>query len=344
MKNSFFVSLVISLFISVQTSAQNSYGSYSVLFYNVENLFDLEDDPETSDEEFTPGGDRHWTYNRLTKKLLGISKVILGSAGWEPPQMIGLCEVENRRVLENLVSGTPLNKFPYKIIHKESPDHRGIDVAFIYNQDVFYPLFYRYFPLKSADGSELATREILYISGVVNETDTLHFFVNHWPSRYGGLLETQPLRNLAAKTLRFHFNQLCEKYRNPKVIIMGDFNDQPADESISVYLGAAGYSDTIEPDNIVNLSAQWVNDTKGTLKYRSQWSVFDQIMVSGALLNADQGLFATPEMAQIVDLPFLLQKDERFGGMKTNRTYVGYSYNGGFSDHLPVLIQLGLSR
>jgi endonuclease/exonuclease/phosphatase family metal-dependent hydrolase len=344
MKSNFVIVLFLLLGISVHLFSQNRTEEYSVLFYNVENLFDLENDPETQDEEFTPEGDRHWTYNRFNQKLLNISKVILNAAGWEPPQMIGLCEVENRFVLERLISGTPLKNYPYKIIHKESPDERGIDVAFLYNDEIFYPLEYQYFPLKTDQDSVLETREILYVSGIVDEVDTLHFFINHWPSRYGGLLETQSLRNLAAKTLRELYSQKLQDNKNAKIIIMGDFNDQPGDESIAEQLKAVEYSESVIGADIVNLSVNWGEAGQGTIKYRSQWSVFDQVLVSGTLLKNRHGIVTQPGLAKIVTLPFLLETDERYGGRKINRTYIGYSYNGGFSDHLPVLLRLKPNR
>lgn len=334
------VYFIVLLVFTVQIHAQNREDEFSVLFYNVENLFDTKDDLATIDEEFTPNGDRYWTNSKLKDKLLKISKVLISGAGWEPPQLIGLCEIENRFVLEKLLNDTPLKAFPYEIIHKESPDERGIDVAFLYNKDLFYPLFYRYFPLKLENGSVEETREILYVSGVLNKTDTLHVFLNHWPSRYGGLLETQALRNLAAQTLRNQFNKLQNEYTHPKVIILGDFNDQPTDESIASVLKTKSSEDEFTESDIVNLSEQWMSEETGTIKYRSQWSVFDQVMVSGSLLLSDSGFVAEPWMAQIVKLPFLLEEDEQYGGVKINRTFIGYRYNGGFSDHLPVLLRL----
>ncbi len=340
MKNRFFLSFTAFLIFTVQIHAQNRPDNFSVLFYNAENLFDTRDDPVTIDEEFTPGGDRRWTYSKLKDKLLNISKVILNASGWEPPQLIALCEVENRNVLEKLLNDTPLQAFPYNIIHKESPDERGIDVAFLYNEDDFYPLNYQYYPLKNEQDSVEETREILYVSGILNETDTLHFFVNHWPSRYGGLMETQSLRNLAAQTLRNLYDTLQQNLSNPKVVIVGDFNDQPQDESIARVLITRGAEEKFGFTDIVNLSEKWTNEEIGTIKYRSQWSVFDQVMVSGSLLLEDKGFITDSQMAQIVKLPFLLEKDERYGGIKTNRTFIGYRYNGGFSDHLPVLLRL----
>lgn len=344
MKNKIFLVCVSLLFASF-TFSQNTE-AFSILFYNAENLFDVKDDPETLDEEFTPEGERHWTYKRLNKKLINLSKVILNASGWTPPQIIALCEIENRQLLERLLNDTPLRAFPYKIIHKESPDTRGIDVALIYDEKTFYPLTYTYFPLKTTKDSVSKTREILYVSGILNESDTLHLFVNHWPSRYSGLLESQPQRNLAAKVLHQQIKILQKKYRNPKIVLVGDFNDQPTDESVVDYLKAGKLPssvDSVEPAKLYNLSFSWIGKELGTLKYQSQWSVFDQIIVSGTLLNKEEKLFTHPEWARIVQLPFLLEQDERYGGLKPHRTYYGFRYHGGFSDHLPVVLKLQIN-
>jgi len=318
--------------------SQTNEQGFSVIFYNVENLFDTKDDPKTADEEFTPAGDRHWTFNRLRQKQLNISKVILNSAGWNRPDIVTLCEVENRNLLEQLLAFTPLKSVPYKIIHKESPDDRGIDVAMLYNSNTFSPLNYQYFPLKNGKGV-LETREILYVRGFSGDADTLHFLVNHWPSRYSGLLETRQLRALAARQLRAITDSLNQHFTNPKIIIVGDFNDQPFDESLSKVLAAKKAEDNIEPSILYNLSWNWT-ESSGTLKYQSQWSVFDQVIVSGSLLKPEKGFYTKQQEAKILRLPFLLEPDKKYGGLKPKRTYIGFSYHGGFSDHLPVMLKL----
>lgn len=339
MMNRTFIIVLFILF-SFLSFSQNNSDDISILFYNVENLFDIYDNPISEDDEFTPQGVRHWTTKKLNSKLSHISKVILSAAGWTPPTVVALCEIENRNVLEKLISKTPLKSQPYKIIHKESPDHRGIDVALLYNKNEFNPIKYNYFPLKDKRDSIIKTREILYVSGVINGVDTVHLFINHWPSRYSGLLETQSSRNSAAKLLRQKVDEVFEKYNSPKIIIMGDFNDQPTDESVSVYLKAKEIKGEIEDGGLYNLSYNWLKEKRGTLKYQSQWSVFDQIIVSGELLNTTTGLFVKPGDATIVSHSFLFVKDEKYGGEKPNRTYYGYTYKGGFSDHLPVLLRL----
>jgi len=330
----------VFLIISFYSTSQTKPEELSILFYNVENLFDTKDDPLTEDDEFTPEGSRHWTYQRLNKKILDLSKVILSSSGWQMPGLIALCEIETRKVLDQFVAFTPLKSHSYKIIHKESPDHRGIDVAILYNPDNFYPLSYEYFPLRNKNNSIKRTREILYVSGILNKIDTIHFFVNHWPSRYGGLLETKPDRKLAANLLRQKSEKLFENFNAPKIVILGDFNDQPSDESLMITLKAKKISGEISDKELYNLSFDWMKNRLGTLKYQSQWSVYDQIIVSGALLNSTSGFIAKPENALIINQPFLLEEDEKYGGQKPKRTYYGYRYQGGFSDHLPVLLKL----
>lgn len=309
------------------------------MFYNVENLFDVRDDPDTMDDEFTHEGSRRWSFKRFQRKILNISKVILNAGKYEPPAVIALAEIENRYVIEKLLSDTPLNSFDYKIIHKESPDERGIDVALIYREKLFYPLHYKYIPVISPDSLVVKTREILYVNGIAGNSDTVHIFVNHWPSRYSGILESRPLRICAAEILRSHVEELYDNFNNPKIVITGDFNDRSSDRSLSETLMGITTYDDINLESLYNLSASRAKET-GTIKYRGEWFVFDQIIVSGTLLAGGDGLYTKPDFAKILNLPFLLKKDSRYGGVKTYRTYNGFSYEGGFSDHLPVIIKL----
>jgi len=319
--------------------SQQNKGKFSILFYNVENLFDIKDNPETEDNYFIPEGEYHWTGKRLNLKLLNISKAILSASGWSVPDILIFCEIENREVLEKLIKSTPLKSYPYKIIHKDSPDHRGIDVGMIYNQERFSPIEYNYYPLEVKQ-KKIDTREILYVSGVVNGTDTLHIFGNHWPSRYSGFMETKSLRNAAAKLLKTKVEELVQKYQSPKIVIMGDFNDNPDDESLYEVLMSKKVDESILENQLYNLFFDKKRVSSGTLKYQSQWFIFDQIIVSGSLLTTTSGIHTKPENAKIVAHPFLLEQDEKFGGKKPFRTYYGFSYNGGFSDHLPVLLEL----
>lgn len=341
MKTSFSFILLLISFLTI--NGQSNQDEYFVVFYNVENLFDVKNDSLTKDDEFTFDGERHWTYKRLEQKLLNTSKAILSSSGWNAPTIIALCEVENRFVLEKLRNETPLKSIPYKIIHKESPDFRGIDVALLYDSKEFYPLKYKYYPLIDKHGIALKSREILHVSGIVGQIDTVHIFVNHWPSRYSGVMETRDLRNAAAQQLRKKVSEVLNSNLSAKIIILGDFNDQPNDESLTKYLKTTRVSNKPNSSTLYNLSLEWGKRYNGTLKYQSQWFVFDQVIVSGALLNARQGLFTKTDWASVCCLPFLLEDDKTHGGKKPARTYSGFKYRGGFSDHLPIVFKLGVN-
>jgi hypothetical protein len=321
------------------SDAQEGIPVGTVMFYNLENFFDTEDDSLKQDNEFLPNGDRRWSNYRFYTKMTRISKVISNTGNWEPPILIGLCEVENRKVLEKLVSYAPLKSWNFQIIHKDSPDERGIDVAAIYRPAVFTPVTYRYFPPVPIGDPPPFTREILYVSGIVGETDTIHIFFNHWPSRYSGLMETRTQRQQAAMRLKYEIEILQKKHKNPSIVVMGDFNDQPEDESLLKFLKAEKDTTGL-PGHLVNLSFRWMKEGKGTLKFQTQWDIFDQIIVSESLLHTGSMLYSLPDDARILDAPFLLEPDEKHTGMKLNRTYEGFSYHGGYSDHLPVLLML----
>ena len=334
------VILAILAFYVIPVTYSQERGFARVMFYNTENLFDVVDDPETLDEEFLPNADRHWTKDRFNHKIQKIAQVFIAVGGWEAPEVIGLCEVENRFVLEQLTSQTVLKKLGYKMIHKESPDRRGIDVALLYREDVVTPLHYEYLSVDDKDSPDFKTRDILHFAGVIKGVDTLHIFVNHWPSRYGGLLETVPKRALAANVLKREIDSLQAQFLSPKIIVMGDFNDQPTDKSLVEVLKAQLIADEPKANDLYNLSGRWMDPNAGTLKYQSQWSVFDQVLVSGDLLAATKGVFCLPGDAHIFSAPFLLVDDNTYNGMKPKRTYTGFAYTGGFSDHLPVYLDL----
>ncbi len=339
MGNKLFLVFLLLICFSTNIYPQQNNKQSSILFYNLENLFDTLDDSETEDDNFTPGGELHWTNKRLSAKLINISKVIVNVSEWNIPDIVIFCEVENRKLLEKLITQTPLKSYPFKIIHKESPDFRGIDVGMIYNSDSFVPLEYNYYPLLINE-KILNTREIMYVSGILNGKDTIHIFGNHWPSRYSGLLETRVLRNEAANLLRSKVNELNKKFKSPKIVIVGDFNDNPDDKAISEILKAGIVTNPVVEDQLYNLFGGLSPNECGTLKFQSRWFIFDQIIVSGSLLSNKSGCYTSSEDAKILNLPFLLEEDQKFGGKKPFRTYYGYSYIGGFSDHLPVMLQL----
>jgi len=313
---------------------------FTFMFYNCENYFDCENDSLTQDDEFTPDGARRWNYNRFYDKADRLAKVILAAGKWNAPILVGLCEVESQKTLEVLAKQTPLNKFNYKIIHKNSPDTRGIDVAFIYRSELFKPFDYKAIPLTDPLNPEFKSRDILRVSGILNNGDTIHIFVNHWPSRYGGIMETVRLRGLASKTLKKSIQELFTDYPKAKIICMGDFNDTPEDESLSRILNAVKSDNPDVKGEMINLSFGWMKRPVQTLKNMYSWQVFDQLIASDYILES--GSFITAIKAEIFDAAFLLEPDKKYGGVKPKRTYVGFKYQDGFSDHLPVLLKFQL--
>lgn len=312
-----------------------------IMFYNVENLFDTEDDSLTNDEEFLPNQGKYWNYNRYQAKLHHISTVIVSIGGWNPPELIGLCEIENRKVLDDLCKKSELANIGYNIIHKESKDSRGIEVALLYRKKLFQPIKYEavnvIFPF--SPGSN--TRDILYVCGQTNNHDTLHIFVNHWPSRWGGQLDSERNRMEVARILRHKVDSIFNILPKAKIIIMGDLNDYPDNKSLTDILKAKRTFDNIIDSDLYNLSANiGQNSDIGSHKHEGVWGVLDQIIVSGSLLNSKKGLSTNKDNAFIYNADFLLTDDENFTGKTNFRTYNGYKYIGGYSDHLPVYIDL----
>ncbi len=316
-------------------------GEFKVMFYNLENLFDPFDDSLKDDNEFLPTGIRGWTWKKFERKLQNTSKVIITAGGWRPPEIAGFCEVENRFALIQLLKRTPLEPFGYQIVHHESPDARGIDVGLIYRPDRFTLLCHRAIPVIFEGDSVATTRDILYVKGLVPNGDTLHIFVNHWPSKYGGAAATIPRRKDAALTLKRVTDSIAGVNPEALIVITGDFNDQPTDESLAIHLHARyGTTDTTGYylyNLMQELMGKW---DVGSNKFREEWSIIDQFIVSSALLKRTSGLRLSEKRAEIFRVPFLIEEDLNFNGTKPYRTYNGPAYQGGFSDHLPILLHL----
>lgn len=337
--------IFFAIFYTGETIAQNSTTdsgeTFRIMFYNVENLFDPYDDPLKRDEEFTPEGERHWTNHKFYDKINKVYKVIMAVGEWEPPVIVGMSELENRFVLEKLIHETPLKNYDYRIVHHESPDRRGIDVGLIYRSSGFEPFYDEAIPVVFADDTSYKTRDILYVKGLLGGKEMVHIFINHWPSRYGGYLNTVNRRNHAAEILKHKTDSLLALNPNTAIVIMGDFNDGPEDESFAKVLDAKPPDAAIEPLSYYNLTlAKQVNWNKGTLKYRENWDIFDQVVVTGSLLTAGSGLQVEGKKATIFHAGFLLEDDKTYLDVKPFRTFTGFKYNGGYSDHLPVFIDL----
>ena len=315
------------------------------MFYNVENLFDTFNDSLINDEEFLPQGDRFWSSHKYYSKLKNIYKVIIAVGEWSPPAIIGLCEIENKRVINDLVNNTPLVKYEYKIVHQESPDRRGIDVALLYRTELFTPISYEAIPINFPDNPEYKTRDILYVKGIAKNTDTLNIFINHWPSRWGGQLESEERRVFVAGVLKSKVDSIFTSNPKSNIIITGDFNDYPENKSISKVLDAKQNFDLINDESLYNLSSKYTNSNNlGTHKYQGEWGMLDQFIVSGNLLNIKNQMYTSLNDIYIYNPDFLLEPDKSFFGFTTKRTFIGFRYNGGFSDHLPTYLVLNFNK
>ena len=318
--------------------------SIMVAFWNVENYFDPFVDSTRAYNDFTEHGVQHWTTTRFYRKRNNLYKAILAFSGGQPIGIMGVCEVENDYVLNALLEWTPLKQHNYQWVHYEGPDRRGIDPAIIYSKDFFQLVYSEAIPYRNPNEKGMVSRDILYAKFCDFRGDTLHCFVNHWPSKYRGELETVDARNCAAAIVRRKTDSIVQTVPGAKVIVMGDFNDTPDAPCIAQVLGARHPSESHEEESLVNLFAKPEElGFKGTLKYRDSWMIFDQIIVSKSLINNDS-LYCTSSDARIIHEAFLLQEDPTYNGVKLNRTYVGPKYHGGFSDHLPVTLLLRYSH
>jgi hypothetical protein len=331
--------IIAGLLFPMLLSCQESRDGLRFVFYNVENLFDPFDDSLAADEEFLPGGIRGWTWNRFEDKLNHIHKVLVAIGGWEPPELIGLCEVENHFVLHRLVNETPLRKHQYRIIHRDSPDRRGIDVALLYRPDFFIPVRYHYYGVPVQDPHREPTRDILYVKGIINGGDSLHLLINHWPSRWEGALESRPKRLAAASILRHILDSLIMADNQSRILVAGDFNDEVTDVSLRDSLGVQYSGNQCNDEQLYFPCDSTTPGRSGSLKYRGRWYGFDLILVSGALLR-DPAFCVSSDGYKVFAPGFLLEDDPQWLGSRPFRTYRGYSYHGGFSDHLPVYIDL----
>jgi predicted extracellular nuclease len=307
---------------------------YTVVSYNVENLFDTVDDPKIPDEEFLPTSEKKWDNEKYQKKLADLARVISEVNPKEMPEVVGLIEVENRTVLEDLVKTGKLNGQGYAIVHEESPDYRGIDVALIYRKDAFQEIGHEVLPVIFPDDPEFKTRDILHLTGKMRNK-TVHLFVNHWPSRIGGDEKTEPKRVLAASVLKSKVDQILAIDPKARIIIMGDMNDEPVNKSLQETLGAAA------PDSgtpLVNLMMPDDVAGKGTYFYSGAWNMLDNLVVSEAVLKG-KGMQVEGGKGNIFSNDWMIFTNKN-GDKTPNRSYVGNKYVNGVSDHFPVYFKI----
>jgi hypothetical protein len=314
--------------------AQIESQPFRIMFYNVENFFDISDDSLTDDNEFLPGGLMRWNSKRYFKKRNSLYKTIVAAGSWSPPAIIALSEVENRHVLEDVCYRTYLSKFSYDIIHEESPDWRGIDVCLIYRKTDAKLIFYKYLIPKTKQ--LFSSRSVLYAKFLVGQ-DTVHIFVNHWPSRRGGVLAGEETRQVIASMVRINVDSLIAVNPESKIIILGDLNCSPDDKIIQAFMKS---QDTI--NSLVNLSDSLNSRGNGTYRFAGSWEMIDQVMVTKTLLNSKSGLYTNRKSLNVFRAEFLLKQDSKYPGLSPFPTYHGYKYVGGFSDHLPVLLDLNV--
>ena len=312
------------------SSAKQSKKITTIGFYNVENLFDTKDDPKTADDDFTSEGKLRWNYKRYKIKIKKLGSVIaqLGmNRSKYSPAIVGLVEVENAKVVRDLVNSSNLKKHHYGFAHYDSPDERGIDVALLYNKHVFEFLSSETFPVFLIDdeGERDYTRDILKVSGNLHG-EFVHILVNHWSSRREGAAETEPKRIIAAETVRSVIDKIKDTHFDPKIIIMGDFNDDPISKSVKQHLVLNDFFNPME--SLLD------REKKGTTTYEKKWNLFDQIIFSKNFLEKKEGKIYFKH-AEVFNKKWLKGFKGKLKGSPF-RTYIGPWYQGGFSDHFPV--------
>ena len=301
----------VLILMCVMQSAVLAQDSLTIVSYNVENLFDCEHDTLKNDSSFLPHGLHHWNYHHYQTKLNRIAQVLVNISGWESAALVGLCEVENKRCLRDLCYR--LRRFHYQYVHYESDDERGIDVALLYDSTKVKILNSKTLcvPLEND-----VTRDILYVKALIEGEDTLHAMVCHLPSQLGGSATTSKKRQIAKQVIQNEINTILHVQPKANVVVMGDMNSEAIDDL----------------QGMNNLMIDLEKEGIGTHKYQGMWSCLDQFYVSSALKNTTSASVFSPE--------WLLEEDTKYLDYQPKRTYVGYRYHDGYSDHLPVVLKI----
>lgn len=321
---------------------QKTYEIRTIAFYNVENLFDIKNDSLIFDDDRTPEGAYQWTQRRFDTKIENIAKVLSeigASTIGTSPDIVGLCEVENKKVLLDLSKQQSLLNKAYGIVHFDSPDNRGIDVALLFKKNVFLPTSSKSHRLLLFDDDENRdyTRDQLVVSGYLDEEE-IHFIVNHWPSRRGGESKSEPLRIKAAQLTKRIIDSLHYLNPNAKIIGMGDLNDDPMNSSLKKVLRTKGKPKQLDSLSLFNPMEKLYKKGAGTLAYRDKWNLFDQFFLTPNMVNKDKATYSFWK-AGIYNPNYLKTQDGKYKGYPL-RTYVGTTYQGGYSDHFPVYLYL----
>lgn len=333
--------LIVALSTGLNAEAQKKeYKIGCAAFYNLENLFDTIDSEDTHDTEFTPGGKKVWNSEKYYKKLDKTAEVI-SQIGDEyikgGPHILGVSEIENKSVLEDLVKMPQLLPANYGIVHYESPDERGIDVGLLYRKDHFKVISSNSHILKFDFDKDDETRAQLVVTGLY-DNDTIHIIVNHWPSRGGGELASRPKRNAAGDLSRHTVDLLLKINKDAKIIVMGDLNDNPDNESVKEHLKSNRNIDKLKEGELYNPYYNIYKKGVGTNAYRDAWSLFDQIVISQGLISDDKSTCVYWK-SNIFRKKFLIQNEGKFKGYP-KRTFSYDRFQNGYSDHFPVYMFL----
>lgn len=328
--------------IGVLAQEAKTYKIRTVAFYNLENLFDTINDPLTLDDDRTPEGKDNWTKERYNQKVYNMSKVLseIGSPDSQnSPDIIGLCELENRLVVEDLTNHPILREKDYGIIHFDSPDERGIDVALLYKKTVFLPTSFASLRLLLTNENEYRdyTRDQLVVGGIL-DGEEMHFIVNHWPSRSGGEARSKPYRIAAARLNKKIIDSITKLSPEAKIIGMGDLNDDPIDDSLKKILKTKGTVTDLETRDLYNPMETLYKKGIGSLAYRDRWNLFDQIYFTSNIAQESPDRYRFWK-AGVYSPSYLIDKKGQYKGYPL-RTYAGGNYIGGYSDHFPVYIHL----
>lgn len=342
---------------AAQAQTAGGASAWRIMEYNVENLFDTLHTAPFADSEFTPQGSHQWGSRRYWAKLSRLSRVIAAASADQPPACVALVEVENDSVVSHLIRRTRLWRTGYRSIVTHSRDARGINVALIFQPALFRPVSHDSLRVPPTDEGLSFTRDVLHVAGQIQSGDTLDLWVCHWPSRRNGA-RSERYRNRVAALLRAHIDSVLLSRRHPMAIVTGDFNAFWPEPSISVHLGARLPEPSPQPRQLYLLShaMQASGGISGTYKFQGEWNQLDNFLVSGSLLSASPSLdSSSPSLdsalplaesafrtsaarCRIVDFPFLLQGIGSEAGPRPFRTYLGPHYQGGFSDHLPLVL------
>lgn len=340
-------SILVFLFFTISLTVYAQTKPYKIVFYNLENFFDTVNDPEVLDDEFTPEGPKKWTQDKYDKKLHNMERVFfdIAAINKDYPVVIGVSEVENRNVLEDIVAAPKLAPANYRIVHHDSPEARGVDVAFFYRADVFKLEGEKAIRTIIPSLPNFKTRDILTMWGKIDGEDFL-FMVGHWPSRLGGKEASEYKRIAVGEQMRSIADSVKQIRPDVKVVLMGDFNDDPTDPSITQGLGAKLKVKELQKGDYYAPYASMLKAGYGTLAYGDAWNIFDNIVVTENLVNDTtdklkiQKAPGSKFYGNIFKRHYMVQKEGQYKGYPL-RTYVGNNFQGGYSDHFPVYIYIG---